>query len=90
VCLIGDARDETERPLRADHQSLEYLDRVSGREVGEGVDRVARRVLDRVLLVDKLHQRRVGLVRARARARARARLRIRVGVGVRVRVRARV
>ena len=51
--------------VRADHQPLDDLDRVRGREVGESIDRVARRVLDRVLLVDELHERRVRLHAAR-------------------------
>jgi len=63
--LVRDARHEAERTLRADHQPLDDLDRVGGREVGESIDRVARRVLDRVLLVDELHERRVRLHAAR-------------------------
>ena len=68
--LVRDARHKAERTLRADHQPLDDLDRVGGWEVGESIDRVARRVLDRVLLVDELHERRVRLhaaVRVRAR-----------------------
>jgi hypothetical protein len=56
---VGDARDEAERALRPDHQVREDVDRVV--EIDEGVEAVARGVLDAVLVLDALRERRVRL-----------------------------
>ena len=65
---IGDRRDEAERPLGADHEVSEDVDRI--REVDQRVDAVAGRVLHAVLVPDALCERRIGAHAAGERLQA--------------------
>ena len=48
--VVGDLGDEAERPLRADHQVLEDVERIG--EIDQRVQAIAGGVLDRVLATD--------------------------------------